>query len=237
MPTDAQDAFEPLTAARLAGAGGMALVAQAVVDMPGGYFGARDQVTAVGLAYGLLQVLVIGSALGLRLARRPLPTWLAPTLLTVHVGLFLPAVGSDPVVVCAVVGWNLHLLARLLITPTGSRPHPLLAPPNPQWAALLHLALVALGLTVAVAGYHLGDGGFARGACLGVDLAVLCLAAPAMVQLYRLGRRRVLALPVVALAAVAAAGCWRCRRWFSPPWPPPAAPPCSSPCSPSPSCW
>ena len=40
-----------LTTARLVGAAALGVVAQVAVDMPDGYFGAADRVTAIGTAY------------------------------------------------------------------------------------------------------------------------------------------------------------------------------------------
>jgi trk system potassium uptake protein TrkH len=196
-----------LTTARLAGAAALGVVAQVAVDMPDGYFGAADRVTAVGGAYSVgLLVLVLIAVVALRRHRR-LAGWLAPAIYSLNAAVFVPAVVSDPVVAGAVVVWNLVLVTQFLFPPP---PHGARTPRGPaeglearlakEGPALRHLALTSLALTVAVVGYRLSDRLFAEAVCLVLGYGTLAVAGPLLRLLWR---SRSPALPAIALPAAA----------------------------------
>lgn len=202
-----------LTTARLAGAAALGVVAQVAVDMPDGYFGGADRVTAIGAAYsaGLL-ALVLVALVALRRHRR-LAGWLVPAVYALNAALFIPAAVSDPVVAGAVVIWNLVLALEFSFPPprearagrgAADAAEQRLAREGP---ALRHLALVSLALTVAVVGYRLSDRLFAEGVCLALGYGALAVGSPLLWRLRRTGSPAPLlvALPAAAgLAAVAA---------------------------------
>jgi len=195
-----------LAAARLVGACAVSVVAQIAVEMPEGYFGARDVVTPFGAAYAV-GALGITALLVLRLLRHGRrPGWSVPTLHAVHVGLFTPALASDPVVSGIVAVWNLTLLAQHFLPILDARgPEARVAESAESFLhrtgpALRHLAAVSLVLTAATVGYRLSGRRLALVVCLVLGAGVLAAALPALDRLRRAGQRSVwsLALPVVA---------------------------------------
>jgi trk system potassium uptake protein TrkH len=201
-----------LLGARLAGACALGVIAQLVVHMPEGYLGGRDRMTALGTAYaaalvGLTAVLLVS----LR-RRSPAAGWLVPGVLALNVGLFVPALASDPLVAGLVVVWNLVLLAQHFF-PAPATPSPIRGPeasPAEAWLrrmgpAVRHLALAALGLSVAVVGYRLSGRLLAQGVCLALGYGTLAVAWPFLRLLYRAGRRSVLFVAVPVAGSVLAA--------------------------------
>ena len=209
-------AARALTAARLAGACALGVIAQVAVHMPAGHFGAADRVTSVGVTYaaalGLVATLGALSAVGGPLRRRMAPHltgWLAPAVFAGNVGLFLPAVVSDPLVAGLVVVWNAVLLAQHLF--------PVLGGGGGAGPALRHLAAVSLVLSVAVVGYRLTDRLLAHGICLALGYGTLAASWPVLRDLFRSGRRSVLVVAAPAAASLLAA------VWLSSPWGPDGA--------------
>ena len=195
-----------LTTARLAGAAALGVVAQVAVDMPEGYFGAADRVTAVGGAYSVgLLVLVLIAGIALRRSRR-LAGWLVPSVYSLNAAIFVPAMVSDPVVAGAVVVWNLVLVTEFFFPPprgARARRGPVEgfeARLERDGPAVRHLAVVSLALTAAVVGYRLSDRFFAEAVCLVLGYGTLVVAAPLLRLLWR---SRSPAPPLIALPAVA----------------------------------
>ncbi len=195
-------------AARLAGAGAIAVLGQLTVDMPGGYFGPSDRSTSTGALFSAaIVVLTLTTATGLIRDRRW--AWLLAILTSgLVVGAFVPPLMSDPVVAGGVVVWNLLVLARFLF-PTRRRPATIPGGEptgrDERWIvlngrAVRHLILVSLVSTVAVVGYGLGVRTPARALCLLLDAAALASTVPLIVELLRTGRRS----PVLPLAMIAA---------------------------------
>jgi len=196
-----------LLAARVTGAAALGIVAQIAVDMPGGYFGGADRITPWGAAYsaGLVALTLLLLA---ALARR----WrsgmlLVPLILSLDIGVFVPPIGSDPLVSGIVVLWNLLLLAQFYFPPgadDGSS-HIVGASEVDVWLrrwspAIRHLAAVSLVLTVAVVGYRLSGRLTAQLVCLALGYGVLGLGWPFVRMRWRAGSRKVsiLAVPVAA---------------------------------------
>jgi trk system potassium uptake protein TrkH len=204
-----------LGAARLAGSAVLGIVAQAAIDMPDGYFGARDHVTAAGAAYAVCLVLATGLVLLGRSRRWPVAGWLPPVVLASNVGVFATAVATDPMVAGGMVGWNLTLLA-LHFFPVSSDRGPAVsgaAETEPedrriasQAPAVRHLAAVSLVLTTAIVGYQLSEGLFARLVCMAFGVGTVLLAWPVLKWLRQGGSRLALLVPVPAAAALIATG-------------------------------
>jgi len=196
-----------LLAARVTGAAALGIVAQIAVDMPGGYFGGADRITAWGAAYAaalvvLAMLLVVALVRGWRSG--PL---LVPLILSLDIGVFIPPVGSDPLVSGVVVLWNLLLLAQFYFPPVVDEGALRLVVASQaeawlhRWSpAVRHLAAVSLVLTVAVVGYRLSDRLTAQLVCLALGYGVLGLAWPFVRMRLRAGSRKVLlvAVPVAA---------------------------------------
>jgi len=203
-----------LTAARLLGACALGVVAQIAVHMPEGYFGAVDQVTPFGLGYALgLLAVTVGLLFTLRFrVRSRLAGWLVPLVLTLNVGLFVPALAADPVVSGLVIVWNLVLLTQHFF-PTGEDSGMLRPTAGSELAerlwrvgpALRHLAIASLALTIAVVGYQLTGRALAQWVCLVLCFGTLIGALPTLRLLYRQGSRAVLLLAVPVAGSVLAA--------------------------------
>jgi trk system potassium uptake protein TrkH len=179
--------------------------------MPEGYFGAADVVTPAGAAYAAslaAAVLLLGAAV----VRLPRFAGLGvPVVLAANVGIFVPALVSDPVVAGIVIVWNLTVLVQTLFPAAeggapvgggedggGEALEERLAP------ALRHLAVASLLLTVGVVGYRLSDRLLTQGVCLAVNYATLAAALPLLLRLRRQGVRWVYALAPPVAASLAA---------------------------------
>ena len=211
MPSPSSRRTRWLLAARLCGVGALGVVAQVGVDMPEGYFGAADVVTAFGAGYAALSVLAAAALVAAEWRRPRWAAWGVPLLLAANVGLFAPAVVSDPVVGGLVVLWNLALLAQRLFPPPAGRPRHAAGEADDAWlavhgAALRHLAVVSLLLTAAVVGYRLSGSALAHGVCLLLDYGTLAGAAPFLLRLHRRRRRSPWLVAAPAAASLLALG-------------------------------
>ena len=210
-----------LRVARLVGATVVAILGQFTVDMPGGWFGAADEVTAEGALY--CAVLALATALEACLPwlrRGPARTTvLTPLILSISVGAFVPALATDPFQAAIVILWQVVVLARHYL----DRPRPMArralarhfdpdAPPQ-AWlarygAAVRHLVLVALVAWLVVVGYELADHPLARATCVVANLLPLVPVSRLLRLLVRHGSRAsaLVWLPLVGAAAAALQG-------------------------------
>jgi len=191
------------------GAAALGIVAQIAVDMPGGYFGAADRITAWGAAYSAGLVALTGLLLAGLARRWPSSSLLVPLILSLDIGVFIPPVGSDPLVSGIVVLWNLLLLAQFYFPRVVGEGALRLADASEaeawlhRWSpAIRHLAAVSLVLTVAVVGYRLSGRLTAQLVCLALGYGVLGLAWPFVRMRLRAGSRRVLVLAVPVAASL-----------------------------------
>jgi len=200
----------PLATARLVGACALGIVAQIAVDMPQGHFGPLDQVTAIGAGYALILAL-LAAFLVATLRHEPRATaWLIPVIHALNVGLFLPALMSDPVISGIVVLWNLLLLARHFFpaVPTAWVGRPPELYEVERWLrrygrAVRHLTGVSILLTIAVVGYQLSGRLLAQSVCLVLSWGTLLFAWPLLNDLRRRRRKGlwILLAPVVGSLA------------------------------------
>jgi trk system potassium uptake protein TrkH len=214
MPSSgASPALRAHAAARVAGACAVGVVAQMAVDMPEGYFGGADLMTRFGAGYAA-SLVAVAALVGLALWRASrVAGWLVPMILAVNVGLFLPALASDPLIAGLVILWHLVLLAQHFFPPPleGSRirrrarseAEEALARYGP---ALRHVALVSLALSVGVVGYRLTGRGLAEGVGLLLGYGTMAAAVPLLYLLRRAGSRSVLVPLVPAAASLLALG-------------------------------
>ncbi|HEX9734405.1 MAG TPA: potassium transporter TrkG [Thermoanaerobaculia bacterium] len=197
-----------LQAARLAGAAAAAVVAQVLVDMPDGYFGSADEITAFGAVYAAAVAGTVAAVLTPWRHRPRWAPWTAVALLAVSVGVFVPALAADPFVAGLTAAWNLWVLATFLF-PRASRGRYRIPPGKEpeldawltEWSpAVAHLAVVALVVTAAVVGHRLSGRWLPLSVCLALNLAVLAAAARLLLLLVRARRRGVfvVVLPLVA---------------------------------------
>ena len=204
-PPERAKARARLAAARLVGAGAVAVLGQLAVDMPDGYFGAAETMTAFGVAYtaGLATAVLLGAWLFLRRSRWALVV--AWVVLPIGVGLFLPAVPSDPVIAGGVMLWNLALLGLVELgsagpsRPGGGRQGEWLAVNGP---AVRHLALVAVAVAVLVLGFGVGRPVGAIVLCAVLEAAVVAVSGPLMLLMWR---DRPRAVPAAAFSILVAA--------------------------------
>ncbi|MCU0302513.1 MAG: hypothetical protein MUC56_00420 [Thermoanaerobaculales bacterium] len=210
---DREAAIARLAAARLLGAGAIAVLGQLAVDMPGGYFGEAATVTAFGWVYtlALSAAATAGAILILRGSRRARPVSLV--VLLIGVAMFLPAVVSDPVIAGGVIVWNLVVLG-LAELGRGYELSPVDSP-LARWTgrngpAVRHLALVAFVVSTLVLGYGVGHRFGALVLCVVLDLIVVAASAPMYHRMWRQGSRvppiGAAAVLVIAIAAALFAG-------------------------------
>ena len=210
------EAQRRLGAARLVGAGVVGLLGLVAVHAPGGYFGPTGTVTDGGIAYAAVLVLLVGLAAICSLRGTRLAVVLAPATLALNIGAFVAPLAYDPVVAGLVVGWNLLLLARLVLEPiprSGARTAgatPKSEDAAGRWlavngAAVRHVLAVALVATVAVVGYGVGTGLGARTATLVGNVTVLAAAMPFLLHEARRRSRAPWLIAVLVVAGLALA--------------------------------
>lgn len=199
------EASTRLAAARLAGAGAIAIFGQLAVDMPDGYFGGAGTITTVGLVFtvSLSLAVLVGVVTVLQRSRAAvIVRWV---VLPIGIGLFLPAVATDPVVSGGVILWNLVLLGTAELG--GAWTGQLRDDPVSQWAgrngaAARHLVLVALVLSTLVVGYGVGHRLGAMMLCAIVDAVAITISLPLYRLLWLAGAR---IAPVLAATVLASA--------------------------------
>ena len=84
-----------LSAVRIAGAGVVAALGQALVDMPSGYFGAVERSTLLGAIFAAVMLAGMGGCAVATLIGARLSRWLFPALAIVGMAFFLPAIATD----------------------------------------------------------------------------------------------------------------------------------------------
>lgn len=180
-----------LGAARLGGAGVLALLGLLAVDAPDGYFGPSGTVTDAGLLYAAAAVLLSGIGALLWLRGSQLHRTVVPSAYVLNIAAFVAPLAQDPVAAGLVVGWNLVLLARLLLASPQQQPGRMAVAglesddPVVRWLAVngpaaRHVVAVALVATVAVVGYGVGGELGARTATVIGDVAVLAVLLPVL---------------------------------------------------------
>lgn len=209
----ASEARRRLVAARMAGVAASGIVAQVAVDMPEGFFGAADRVTLFGWLYSVVLTLAAAASVAALRSDRRATAWLAPVVLAANVGVFVPALGSDPLIAGLVIVWNLVLLAQQLFPPAAvaasalpdhrAEPASALAVSGP---ALRHLALASLALSVGVVGYRLSGGSLAEWVCLILGYGTLAAALPLLRELARARHRTIYLLAVPVAGSLLALG-------------------------------
>jgi trk system potassium uptake protein TrkH len=195
-----------LAAARLLGAGAIAVLGQLAVDMPGGYFGEAATVTTFGLVYSVaLSIAAIAGAVLLLLGSRTARP-VALVVLLIGVAMFLPAVVSDPVIAGGVMLWNLVVLGLSELGRGWDR-----SPADglvPVWMdrngpAVRHLVLVALFVSTLVLGFDVGQRLGAHLVCMVLNLVAVGTSVPMYVRMWHGGSR---VPPVVAGVCLATSG-------------------------------
>lgn len=187
------------------GAVALSAVALVAVDMPGGYLGPADRLSAFGLWYGVAMIVMAGLLVVVPWSG-PGPKWAALGVLGANVGVFLPTLPADPVVGVTVVAWHVLVLGvevfgiRLRSAPWQELEGPNAPPPRrSEWqAATVHLAVVGVLLSLLVVGFRLSTSPFA------VTTAVLATLVPAGIALVQLARRGKTTIAIgLALAVLA----------------------------------
>jgi len=195
---------------RLVGATALAILGQFAVDMPAGYFGPGDAVTAQGLLFaGFLCLLAVAAVIGLLDGRR----WgsaVASLTYSVAFGAFVPALPSDPVIAGGLVLWPLALLGRQLF-PRSAVPSRPPSSPVGEWLATngraaRHLLGVSLVATTVVVGYRIGSRVPAQAVCLALAGLALIFAAPYLLRRWRASGRPPLVEAGLLIVAATLAG-------------------------------
>jgi len=212
-----------LWAARLIGAGAVAILAQFAVDMPDGYFGRSDRITLVGAAFtAVVFLLAVAGALG-ALGRRRWTALVTPVLLSLSLGAFVAPLVDDPVISGAVVIWQLVLLGRFFFAADTVRaPRERDAERSDETGAWLarngpaarHLLCVSLLATTAVVGYRLGHRVPALVVCLVLAGLAIGLTVRFVGHLWRGGSRAPFVLLALLVAAAASAAHPAATLWI-----------------------
>ncbi len=184
-----------LEAARTVGGVAVAVFGQLAVDMPGGHFGPGGEITPFGAWFSVAVATVGGIAAVAQVAGRRWGQGLAATLVAAAAA-FVPALGADPAVAGAVIGWNLAVFVALVV-PGGSAWRLARGAQRDEEVDRLatigrgarHLAGVTLALAVIVVGFDLGAEASALVLCLVLALSVAAATMPALVQAARSGAK------------------------------------------------
>lgn len=212
-----------LSAARLFGATALTIVAIFGVAMSDGYLGARDNPTGLAQVYAMaLCALTLVCITGLvRAARRQAgASWvdvLVPIIWAANIGVFVPAIVFDPMLVVLLLAWHLmllvqHIFPTLTFTPDTRREGPggesadISAWEQRYGSAARHLALVAVVVTVAVVGFEATDSLLVLLLCGLVHVVALGAAAPFALLRASERRKQTLALWLLLAASLLAAG-------------------------------
>ena len=197
-----------LQAARLAGIAVIGLLGMIVANTPHGHFGPTSEITMVGTVYAAA-LLTLAAVFGLgALAGRRWHAWGTPLLLSLNIGVYLPALIHDVAIAGSVIFWNLRLLVLHLAADdtraARARRSSEAARPETPWMqdfgdAAQHLLLVALLADLALLGFEVADSWLADLTCLVFGLGVAALTGPFMLAIVRQHRRALLlvALPLL----------------------------------------
>ncbi len=204
-----------LNAARLVGANAFALIAQLVVHMPTGYFGATDELTELGRMYAIF--LLISTTLGVlgQIRGWLWTTRLIPLTLAINIGLFVAPMMGSPIVSGMAISWNLVGLlgyvfpreaASMTMRKSLSKQY-LGDKAAIDWLelngpALLHLLITSLILTTTVVGYEFSGQLLAMVTTLSLNIVALALSVPMMWGLFRQGYRIAIAVALPILVMV-----------------------------------
>ena len=202
-----------LTAARLVGANAFSAFAQFAVDMPEGYFGAADTVTAVGVVYlALLLVTTVACLWGLWAGKERI-MFLVWASLSVNVGIFVAPLAASPAIAAITIIWNLIALSWILFplrTAIASlrewsearQESRLQRWQRENGPAVRHLLFTSLVLNIAVFGYRLSEQWVAFGMTLTLAIFTVVLSVPPLWRMLRRGRWLVglMSIPLLLMA-------------------------------------
>jgi trk system potassium uptake protein TrkH len=205
-----------LWAARLVGVGSISALAVFTVNMPGGFMGEANVLTAFDLGYAAWSALAVflGAWGWLSLSRWT--KWFSIFFVCGNVAVFVPPLGGDPVICGAVLLWNLALLGLLISGPSSQRlvqqeAASALQGQLSNWLALnyravRHLLVVAIVLTISVAGYRVGSRLPAQTVCLIVDGIAFVFTAHYLILTYRTGSKLAVLAALPLLLAILNSG-------------------------------
>ena len=206
-----------LQAARLAGVAVIGLLGMIVANTPHGHFGASSEITTLGVIYAAA-LISLAATFGLgALAGRRWHTWGTPLLLSLNIGVYLPAVVHDLPIAGSVIFWNLRLLAQHLAADDSRAARTRRAAeaplPETRWMqgygdAAQHLLLVSLLVDLALLGFEVSESWLTDLTSLVFGLGVAALTGPFVLAVIRHHRR---ALPLFLLPLLA-------LPWSSGPW-------------------
>lgn len=201
-----------ITLARVLGSVALTVVGIFSVEMPDAYLGPSDELTQFGATYAvLLAFAAVFVAVAVWRGMRA-GTHGAAVLFSGNVGLFVPALVSDPLIAASVILWHLGLLAFHLLparrpfgAPVEHTRLPSVENLERWWAdygaSLRHLVIVSLVLTVAVIGFRVSLDWEVLLVCLALNAVSAVVSARFLWLMFAAGHR---AVSVVALVLVAA---------------------------------
>jgi trk system potassium uptake protein TrkH len=200
-----------LQAARLIGTAVVGTLGMIMANTPQGHFGPTSEITTLGIVYAaslfaLATLFSVGALLG-----RRWPNWGIPLLLSLNIGVYLPALIHDLTIAGGVIFWNLRLLAQHLMADDvalmrSRRTAENRGAPEFRWMqgygdAAMHILLVSLLANVSVLGFEVADSLFADLLCLALGVGVAAVTGPFVATIVRHHPRTALALALPLLLA------------------------------------
>lgn len=200
-----------LEAARIAGVALLCVLGQFAIEMPEGYFGAADVTTTFGAVYSAAVLLLGLIGAWAHAAGRPYAGGFGLLFYSANIGVFLPALSSDPVRAAALMTWMLLGVARQLFQQRGDDvvTDDSIDGWRRRWAAAAtQLILVTLVATATIVGFQLSKRVPAQLVCLVLNVLCLALTTPFLLRLRATRSRLVWATPapLVLAAGLALAG-------------------------------
>jgi trk system potassium uptake protein TrkH len=217
MSTAAPRPLRRLQAARLVGAGVLAILGERVLGGAAASGSLFAIMTPSGLSLGATYSIVVAlataaCALGILAGRRwAMPAF--PLLLTLHIGVFMPLLAQNAPVAGGVILWNLLLLGDHLFSLSARTPRERRGKTRDEtdfWltrygAAARHLLMLSVLATMGVGGFDLTESTAARYVCLALDLGLLVLTAPFVYQVIRQRRRYLIAIGLLLVLGLPSA--------------------------------
>lgn len=200
-----------LQAARLVGIAVVGTLGMIMANTPQGHFGPTSEITTLGIVYASsLFALAALFGAGALLGRR-WPNWGVPLLLSLNIGVYLPALIHDLTIAGGVILWNLRLLAQHFMADDvallrARRTAENRGAPEFRWMqgygdAAQHVLIVSLLANVSVLGFEVAHSLLADLLCLALGLGVAALTGPFMVTLVRHHPRALVVVLLVLLTA------------------------------------
>lgn len=202
-----------VTSARLIGTTALTIVGVFAVDMPDGYLGPADHLTLFSSIYAIAVLLLTLVGVIGQLRKANWTSGLIPIIWSTNIGVFVPAIVSDPLLAVLLILWHLVMLAEHLFPSAvsfGGMREILVKGADreiSEWyavygAAVRHMVVVSLILTVAVVGFELSTSLFVLVLCFALNLGTIAGSAKFVWLIFQRRNRGVAAMALALLASL-----------------------------------